>query len=458
MLHYTMARFSEVQTAFYRDRVYRFFVCWLRDHTHVLKGMKYFAADLRSALELYRDSQRPDGMIWDNIYPRDKDLSYFEQVFRPGGFQMATADRRFEFRRIPVEADVEYLYIQGIYDTWWATGDDDWLAGMLDSAMRAMEYYLVSPYRWSQKYGLIKRGFTIDTWDFQSWLDVQRSGHIMTVDPEWTEFGVMHGDNTGFAQSCRLLARMLRRVGREEEARRFAALAEEIKARLDRVSWNGRFYTHHVPENPAVDRSALGGDLGNQLSLSNAYALNRGLTHEQCKAIIQEYQRIRQDLPPGAAGEWYTIYPPFERFNDGHSGKWEYMNAGIITIVAGELARGAFEHGFEEYGLDIWTGWQRWRKSMTDTCIVPTRGRSRPGRRRASARWTWRRTPTSTSIRSWGWRTTPPWNGWTNTTWRRVRSAGSNSAGCRSSWPTRRETVARASWPCPTPGRIITKA
>lgn len=354
MLHFTMVHSNEMGSVFYRGKVYHYFVCWLRDHTHVLKAMKYFAGDgLKSGLELYRDSQRADGMIWDNIYPREKDLSYFEQIFRPGDFFMATEDGRFEFRRIPVEADVEYLYVQGIYDTWRATGDDDWLASMLDSAIKALEYDLTSPYRWSKKYGLIKRGFTIDTWDFQSWLDVQRSGHIMTVDLDRTEFGVMHGDNTGFAQSCRLLALMLRRVGRAGEAEKYERLADEIKHRLDRVAWNGRFYTHHVPENEDVDRSALGGDLANQMSLSNAYALNRGLTHDQCVAIIREYQRIKGELPPGAPGEWYAIYPPFEKFNDDHSGKWEYMNGGVVTIVAGELARGAFEHGFEDYALDI---------------------------------------------------------------------------------------------------------
>ena len=34
-------------------------------------------------------------------------------------------------------------------------------------------------------------------------------------------------------------------------------------------------------------------------------------------------------------------------------GKGEYMNMGVTPIVAGELAHGAFEHGFEDYGVDI---------------------------------------------------------------------------------------------------------
>ena len=35
------------------------------------------------------------------------------------------------------------------------------------------------------------------------------------------------------------------------------------------------------------------------------------------------------------------------------SGQGEYMNGGISTLVAGELAKGAFDHGLEAYGADI---------------------------------------------------------------------------------------------------------
>ncbi|MGF1449514.1 MAG: hypothetical protein ACFB20_08870, partial [Opitutales bacterium] len=44
---------------------YRYYVSWLRDHVHALKGMKYFDHDVKTGIELYADSQREDGMIWD---------------------------------------------------------------------------------------------------------------------------------------------------------------------------------------------------------------------------------------------------------------------------------------------------------------------------------------------------------------------------------------------------------
>ena len=56
----------------YNGKIYEYFFCWLRDHVHSLKGMKYFSPDLKSAIELYAEYQREDGMLFDNIYRRDQ--------------------------------------------------------------------------------------------------------------------------------------------------------------------------------------------------------------------------------------------------------------------------------------------------------------------------------------------------------------------------------------------------
>lgn len=334
-------------------KIYRFFVRWLRDHTHTLKGMKYFDDDLKSGIELYRDTQRADGMIWDNIYPRDPEPNFWDSRFAEGDFIRPVENRTYELKRIPVENDVEYLYVEGLYYTWKAVGDDSWLVGMLDAAIKALEYSVTSPYRWSTTYQLLKRGYTIDTWDFQDEADTKVvANDPMRIDPEKTHFGVFYGDNTGYIAACHYLAEMLERVGRVEEAQTYRKRGAEMKQRLDALSWNGRFYTHHVPEHPERKRD-LGVDEASQVSLSNAYSLNRGLTQEQCAAIIRTYQGIKAQLPAGSPGEWYTIYPPFEKGFGGHNGKWQYMNASVTPIVAGELAHGAFEHGFEDYGVDI---------------------------------------------------------------------------------------------------------
>jgi len=363
ILLYTMLRFGEHHVTQWDGRLYQFFVCWLRDHVHTLKGMKYFHAELKSAIDLYRESQRRDGMIWDNVHERSgKEPNAWDMRFAYGGFIRPFADGTGEFKRIPVENDVEYLFVEGLYYTWKATGDDGWMKRSLGAAMRALEYSISSPYRWSEKHRLLKRGFTIDTWDFQNDEDARISaggdrthlifGDAMVVKPGHTRFGIMYGDNTGYIAACRYLAEMLERVGRAKDAAKYRTRADEMKARLDAVAWNGEFYRHHVPEDDNVRRD-FGVDQERQVSLSNSYSLNRGLTHEQCVAIVRTYQRLRKELPAGSPGEWYLIYPPFERGYGRHNDKWQYMNGGVSPIVAGELAHGAFEHGFEGYAADI---------------------------------------------------------------------------------------------------------
>lgn len=340
------------------DRYYHFFVRWLRDHVHTLKGMKYFYPELKSGIDLYADSQRDDGMIFDNYYTRTPEGSYWKQRFDYGGFYKSINNETAEFKRIPVENDVEFLFIEGIYFTWKATGDDEWMKSLLDHALKAVEYSTSDPYRWSEKYQLLKRGFTIDTWDFQNSEDAAISvgpGNMpdpMVVKPEYTRFGVMFGDNTGFAQSLLYLAEMLRVAEREQEAKQMEALSDDITQKLNELSWNGQFFTHHIPEDPSIERD-LGVDPDSQVSLSNAYSLSRTVSDEQATAIIKTYRRIKSEMPKSSYGEWYTIYPPFERGFGSHNSKWEYMNGGVTTIVAGELAHGAFHYGFEDYGVDI---------------------------------------------------------------------------------------------------------
>lgn len=373
MLYYTMTRWGERDSIVkLAGKFYRYYVRWLRDHVHTLKGMKYFDGDIKTGIELYADHQQPNGMIWDRIAPATRETTWRDHTFSYGGFIAPAAGGTRRFERIPVENDVEYLFIEGLYYTWKATGDDDWMAGLVDNAIRAVEYGTTDPYRWSEKYGLLKRGFTIDTWDFQSKEDAEiAGGQAMVIDRDRTRFGVMHGDNTGMMAALRYLAEMLEVASRAGEAPKYRELADTIKERLDGIAWNGSFYTHHVPEDPGVVRD-LGVDQSRQVSLSNAYDLNRGITHEQCAAIVKTYQRIREEMPATSAGEFYQIYPPFERGFGGHNAKWQYMNGGVTTIVAGELAHGAFEHGFEEYGADILDrvrGWGEKHEGYLHCCL-----------------------------------------------------------------------------------------
>lgn len=353
MLKYTMTSWSEGSNVIkLGNKFYRYYVCWLRDHVHTLKGMKYFDnGDLKTGIELYADYQRKDGMIWDRVEKCGPHPTWRDMTFSYGDFVMKT-ENDWRFERIPVENDVEYLFVEGLYYTWKASGDDEWMTGILDKAVKALSYSLKDPYRWSRKYGLLKRGYTIDTWDFMSEYDNDHNGGPMCIDKNRTRFGIMHGDNTGFAMSCSYLAEMLDRSGRKKDAGKFRKIGAQILKRLDKISWNNKFFTHHVSEDKSFKRD-FGTDESKQVSLSNAYALNRGISEKQCTGIIESYQKIRKEMPAGSPGEFYQIYPPFEKGFSGQNGKWEYMNGGVTTIVAGELAHGAFENGFEKYGADI---------------------------------------------------------------------------------------------------------
>lgn len=312
---------------------------WLRDHYYQGRGFRYFEPDVTSLLDGFRRAQELDGSFPDFLARPDWNIPAF---------------------RTPVEADVEYLYVQAVYEAWQMTGDDQWLIAHLPAMQRAVEYTLTSPLRWEPTLGLVKRPFTIDTWDFEYGPTTTDPNTGQPAPRHWideqTKWGIFHGDNTGLAQALMSLAQVETYLGQPEQAQRHRELAATIMARLNNLSWNGRFYTHHVK---LIPWDVPGVDEAQQLSLSNAIALNRNvLTAEQGRAIVQEYH-TRLHRPGNVAfAEWWSIDPPFPAGSFGMAGRLgelpgEYVNGGIMPLVGGELARGAFRYGEEEYAFDI---------------------------------------------------------------------------------------------------------
>ncbi|MGA9068633.1 MAG: hypothetical protein WB424_00165 [Terracidiphilus sp.] len=352
-LFWTMASDGPVGARRLNGRVYTYWVDWLLDNTNTLKGMRYFWPEVRESTEIFSATQREDGMIWENHLDRTPPINDWDRRFNYGDFSRSAEEGYVGLRRAPVENHVEMYFLEALYLVWKTTGDDAWMRRQLDHALRAVQYSTSDPYRWSKKYGLLKRGLTIDTWDFLCDSEAAlMGGDIMAVDLDKTHFGVFFGDNTGMIAGCRSLAEMLDQAQRGEDARRMRQLADEMEERLNRLSWNGRFYTHWVAEDPAF-KPDLGVEMSSQISLSNAYSLNRGIAQQQARAIIQSYQAIRAAMPASSPGEFYSIYPPFPRGFGSEQGIWDYVNGGVLACVAGELARGCFQHGFEQYGVDI---------------------------------------------------------------------------------------------------------
>ena len=305
---------------------------WIRDHSDILRGGKYFAQDMKSAVEVFAQTQAANGRIFDFIIttPEKKEAENWEK-----------------WVRVQVEADVEYRFVKAAFTAWQAAGDDEWLAGLLPNLEKALAYSMAHPWRWDEQYGLIKRPYTIDTWDFDytagrtKWLNFR-----ITPDTFW---GIFHGDNSGFYEAANLLAVMFRSVGESVRADYWSCVAEELRRRANQLLFNGRFYTHFYKLTPVkID----GVDEAEQLSLSTPMAINRGMaTHEMAVAILQEYRQRKKNS--SAFAEWFGIDPPFPDgiFGDEKLIGGAYINGGIFPLTGGELSRAAFEHGFEEYGL-----------------------------------------------------------------------------------------------------------
>ena len=92
---------------------------WLRDYVYQSKGFKYFEPDMTSTLDYFRSTQRVDGSLDDYLYHTGATLVYTDQI--------------------EVEADREYLFVEGVWTAWEATGDDAWLWSNVGTMERGLE-------------------------------------------------------------------------------------------------------------------------------------------------------------------------------------------------------------------------------------------------------------------------------------------------------------------------------
>lgn len=311
---------------------------WIRDHVHEMKAFMHWDYNLASFLEFILETQREDGQFFELIKQMDDPHWRFvsEDCYR-----LYPADN-LSLVRLELEADVEYLVVEGARQYYRVTGDLDWVRRFLPRLEKGIYYVLSDKKRFDDAHGLAIRPLTIDTWDFT---DDSRSHEDRRIHPGET-MAAMHGDNTGLYQAMCQLAFFRRKLGDEAAAAAWETRAEALKTAIFRYLWNGRFFVHQFPVNgPATDENEA-----HRLSLSNAYALNRGiLTLAQSRAVIDEYRRRRQTT--SAFAEWFTIDPPYASFCD--YGPGEYVNGAISPFTAGELAKAAFSCGCESYGWDI---------------------------------------------------------------------------------------------------------
>lgn len=323
---------------------------WIRDYILTMKGFRYTERDIRSFPDLLLERQHEKGFFYEIVAPltdmhsgavgvhdgRECRISSDECVLHEPG-------SRFGLCRLELEADVEYLMAEGVYMIWQATGDDAWLRRNLPRVEKGLRYIMTDPLRWDVEHGLAKRPRTLDTWDFLDRADSSFDRAVRPDDP----MGIFHGDNTGLYNAKLLLAKLYRYLGDESAAVRHEEEAAGLRERIMKYLWNGRFFRHFLPLTP-VD---YGVDETWQMSLSNAYALNRNiLTFEERRRVIDSYRAMREKYK-GELDDFRNLEPPYPCFKGMTPGA--YVNGAIAPFVAGQLALGAFETGMEEYGVDI---------------------------------------------------------------------------------------------------------
>jgi len=308
---------------------------WIRDHSDMMRGAKYWEQDLKSTIEHFAETQTARGWLFDYFTMTPEKVPCEKENWA-------------KYVRVPVEADVEYRFVKAIHLAWQATGDDEWLKRMIPHIEKGLAYVLSDEWRWDRKHKLVKRGYSIDTWDFDytagrhDWLNFQLNEH--------TFWGIMHGDNSGYYEAFMQMSGFYVHLKNRKRAAYWKKFAEAFRRRANKVCFNGRFYTHHVPLVPVtID----GVDTSGQLSLSNPMNINRGLaTHEMAVSILREYKKREETT--AAFAPWFSIDPPFPAgiFGEEKIVPGMYCNGGIMPLVGGEIARAAFEHGMEEYGVE----------------------------------------------------------------------------------------------------------
>jgi hypothetical protein len=330
------------------------FVSWVRDHIHTMKAYKYWQKDMGSYLDFYMGRQTPKGMYfdyWESYKDHNVGQLFFTNCFDKEFYFVDVENQNFFFR-MPIEADVEYLLVEGVYTYWQTSGDKAYLQKWLPALVKGMKYEMTDPLRWSDKYLLVKRPYSIDTWDFTSQPDSLKGvdrllGHIGNTLQ--TPKGIMHGDNSGMYQACKQLSQLFDATGQPAAAREWELQGDLFRQRLNSVCWNGKFYAHFIPEQPVP--SHIKTDPINSIGLSNTYSINRGApTREMAASIIKTYQEIGEKTKSESLAPWFGIYPPIPP----HFGNYplgEYMNGAVLPLVGGELAKAAFQNGFEAYAV-----------------------------------------------------------------------------------------------------------
>ncbi len=214
---------------------------WLRDWIYGMPAYRYWERDLACGIDRFLEMQSENGMIPDGI------------------------ERDGHTWRVGLESDVEYIMILGVWQTWQATGDGNWLRAALPRLERALQYIRSDPKHWDGDHNLIKRQHSCDTWDF----DIDGAS-----DHGDRRHVIATCDQSGYYLAFQAMSRMYAALEDSPHAADWAAYAEAYRQRASDLLWDGTKFLHHVHLDP-IDHADF--DETQQLAMGNTWAVTRGL-------------------------------------------------------------------------------------------------------------------------------------------------------------------------------------
>lgn len=134
--------------------------------------------------------------------------------------------------RVELEADIEYLMVEAVWQIYQVTGDIEWVKKVLPALEKGINYMTSDPRRFDKEHGLCIRPFTIDTWDFVYDLSTPRPKDIRNICPGVTPMSIMHGDNSGIFAAMKKLSAINGIIGNSSAANDWGNRAEKSEKTL----------------------------------------------------------------------------------------------------------------------------------------------------------------------------------------------------------------------------------
>lgn len=95
---------------------------WVRDHVGEMKAFKHWEHDLKKYLELIANMQTEEDFFYEMVQiPTDIHVNTVDDSCR-----YYDKENDLYFIRLEIEADIEYLMVEGVHTVFQATGDEEW--------------------------------------------------------------------------------------------------------------------------------------------------------------------------------------------------------------------------------------------------------------------------------------------------------------------------------------------